>query len=51
MIENWDVLIRDEANNSKVQQEYIDFLRALFKGIASTRYIAYKEIKNTVSSQ
>lgn len=40
MIENWDVLIRDEANNSKVQQEYIDFLLALFKGIASTRYIA-----------
>ena len=33
-------MIRDEANNGKGQQEYIDFLRALFKGIASTRYIA-----------
>ena len=40
IIDEWDILIRDEANNSKVQQEYIDFLRGLFKGIAPTKYIA-----------
>lgn len=40
IIDEWDILIRDEANNSKVQQEYIDFLRGLFKGIEPTKYIA-----------
>ena len=39
IIDEWDVLIRDEANNQKVQDEYIDFLRGLFKGIEPTKYI------------
>ena len=32
IIDEWDVLIRDEALNQKVQDEYIGFLRGLFKG-------------------
>ncbi len=39
IIDEWDVLIRDEANNQKVQEEYINFLRGLFKGIEPTKYI------------
>ena len=40
IIDEWDVLIRDDANNIKVQEEYISFLRGLFKGIEPSRYIA-----------
>lgn len=40
IIDEWDVLIRDEANNQSVQEEYINFLRGLFKGSSATRYIA-----------
>lgn len=40
IIDEWDVLIRDEATNKAVQEEYIDFLRGLFKGIEPTKYIA-----------
>ena len=29
VIDEWDVLIRDEAANTKVQDEYIDFLRGM----------------------
>ena len=32
IIDEWDVLIRDAAANVKVQDEYINFLRGLFKG-------------------
>lgn len=39
IIDEWDVLIRDEAANAKVQDEYINFLRSLFKGTEPTRYI------------
>lgn len=39
IIDEWDVLIRDEAANRKVQEEYINFLRGLFKGTEPTRYI------------
>ena len=39
IIDEWDVLIRDEAMNEKVQTEYIDFLRRLFKGSEPTKYI------------
>lgn len=35
----WDVLIRDEANNKKVQEDYINFLRGMFKGTEPTKYI------------
>lgn len=40
IIDEWDVLIRDEAANKIVQEEYINFLRGLFKGTEPTRYIA-----------
>ena len=39
-IDEWDVLIRDDANNKKVQDEYIAFLRGIFKGPEPDRYIA-----------
>lgn len=31
IIDEWDILIRDEATNKAVQEEYIYFLRGLFK--------------------
>ncbi len=40
IIDEWDVLIRDEAHNNAVQDEYINFLRVMFKGIEPTKYIA-----------
>ena len=36
---HWDVLIRDEAADLKTQEEYINFLRAMFKGTEPTKYI------------
>lgn len=39
IIDEWDVLIRDESANMKVQDEYIGFLRGLFKGLEPTKYI------------
>lgn len=39
IIDEWDVLIRDAAANVKVQDEYINFLRGLFKGTEPTKYI------------
>lgn len=39
IIDEWDVLIRDEAANNRVQEEYINFLRGLFKGVEPTKYI------------
>ena len=41
IIDEWDVLIRDEAANLKVQEEYIDFLRGLFKGTEPTKLFAF----------
>ncbi len=40
IVDEWDVLIRDEAGNQKVTEEYISFLRAMFKGTEPSRYIA-----------
>lgn len=40
IIDEWDVLIRDESNNQRVQEEYINLLRTMFKGIEPTKYIA-----------
>lgn len=40
IIDEWDVLIRDEAHNKVVQEEYISFLRGMFKGTEPTKYIA-----------
>lgn len=39
IIDEWDVLIRDEAANAKVQEDYINFLRGMFKGTEPTKYI------------
>ena len=39
IIDEWDVLIRDEAANAKVQKDYINFLRGMFKGTEPTKYI------------
>ena len=56
IIDEWDVLIRDESANKKVQDEYIRFLRGMFKGteIYSTclsyRHLADQERKNTIST-
>lgn len=39
IIDEWDVLIRDEASNTKAQEDYINFLRGMFKGTEPTKYI------------
>lgn len=40
IIDEWDVLIRDEAVNNTVQENYINFLRGIFKGTEPTKYIS-----------
>ena len=45
IIDEWDVLIRDEAAEFEVQDEYINFLRGLFKGTEPM-----KKIKDTVGT-
>ena len=39
IFDEWDVLIRDEATNYYIQNEYINFLRGMFKGTEPTKYI------------
>ena len=39
IIDEWDIIIREEANSKKVQEEYSNFLRAMFKGVEPTKYI------------
>ena len=39
VIDEWDVLIRDEALNQTVQREYISFLRGMFKGSEPSKFI------------
>lgn len=39
IIDEWDILIRDVAANKKVQSDYINFLRGMFKGTEPTKYI------------
>lgn len=39
IMDEWDCLIRDAAENVKVQEEYINLLRGLFKGVHSTEFI------------
>lgn len=39
IIDEWDVLIRDEAMNQVVQDEYINFLRGMFKGTEPSKFI------------
>ena len=40
IIDEWDALIRDEAFDIKAQEQYINFLRGMFKGTEPSRYIA-----------
>ena len=40
IIDEWDVLIRDEAYNNKLQEAYINFLRGMFKGTEPSKFIA-----------
>lgn len=39
IIDEWDVLIRDEAANIDVQEKYINFLQGLFKGTEPTKFL------------
>ena len=39
VIDEWDALIRDEAQNQSVQEKYINFLRSMFKGTEPTKFI------------
>ncbi len=39
IIDEWDALIRDEEASQSVQEEYINFLRGMFKGTEPTRFI------------
>lgn len=39
VIDEWDVLIRDEAMNQSIQEEYINFLRGMFKGSEPTKFL------------
>lgn len=39
IIDEWDVLIRDEATNQGVQEAYINFLRGMFKGSEPSKFI------------
>ena len=40
IIDEWDVLIRDEASNAKAQEDYINFLRGMFKGNRTNKVIS-----------
>lgn len=40
IIDEWDILIRDEANNRDEQENYINFLRGMFKETEPTRFIS-----------
>ncbi len=40
IIDEWDVLIRDEATKQEVQEEYINFLRGMFKGNLPANFIS-----------
>lgn len=39
IIDEWDAIIRDESVTENVQDEYLNFLRGMFKGIEPTKYI------------
>ena len=39
IIDEWDVIIRDGAMIENVQDEYLNFLRGMFKGVEPTKYI------------
>lgn len=39
IMDEWDVLIRDESQDAKIQEDYINFLRGMFKGTEPSRFI------------
>ena len=39
IIDEWDVIIRDGGISEAIQDEYLNFLRGMFKGIEPTKYI------------
>ena len=39
IVDEWDVLIRDMEANPKIQEEYIGFLRGMFKGTEPTKFL------------
>lgn len=39
IIDEWDVLIRDEKADTEIQDKYINFLRSMFKGSEPTKFI------------
>ncbi len=39
IIDEWDVIIRDGTVSEAVQDEYLNFLRGMFKGVEPTKYI------------
>lgn len=39
IVDEWDAVIRDEIQDKEVQEEYINFLRGLFKGTEPSKYI------------
>ncbi len=39
IIDEWDALIREEVQNTAVQEEYINLLRGLFKGTQPTKFL------------
>lgn len=41
LIDEWDCIIRDDGNLKEAQEEYIDFLRGLFKGLQPSEYICF----------
>ena len=41
IIDEWDVLIRDEAANQAVQEDYINFLRGMLKGSEPSKFIHF----------
>lgn len=41
LIDEWDCIIRDDGNLQYVQEEYIAFLRGMFKGLQPSEYICF----------
>ena len=39
IVDEWDVLIRDMEANTGIQEEYIGFLRGMFKGTEPTKFL------------
>ena len=39
IIDEWDAIIRDDTITEKIQDEYLNFLRGMFKGVEPTKYI------------